>query len=346
MNASSTPYRVPSWLLSLLLVFFLTSAQASDPPDRLQIIQITDTHVCNLKSYHPVFVTARQHFGNGVPALRTFLQTVPRELQADAVVITGDLIDYFEAETEGGETLATQIEQFYPLYDLSPVPLLLTLGNHDVASYWISDEDESIGNFQLNSVKARAVWIRNFHCFQQGTYYSRDYEVGTTKFRLIFLDNGYSLDPGGQILDRPQLDWLNHKVSEAGDDPVVLFCHKYLPVGDKNGDGVFFRKQALEWPDAQDCETGLLRTLNEKPNIKAIFVGHGHKNVIETIEFPRGHKVVQSEVGAFAYDSNNWRLLQFKEDSIAISLSGSTETELSISLQTRPIEGGSAETSN
>ena len=337
-------FRVLGLQLSILLACFPALVQADDSLDALNVIQISDTHICNLNSYHPLFVESRRHYGNSVPALRTFLETVPRNLDADAVVITGDLIDYFEAETSDGEMLATQIEQFYPLYESSPVPLFLTLGNHDIASYWIREEDASKADFQLNAVQARAVWIRNFHCFQQGTYYSRDYVIGTRRFHFLFLDNGYSLDGEGEILDKPQLDWLNHQVGETGDDPVVLFLHKYLPVGDKNGDGVFFGKAALDWPDERSCEKGFLRTLNEGRNIIAMFVGHGHKNVIERIDFPSAHGVIQSQTSAFPRDKNNWRLLQFKEDEIIISLPGSTQTELTISLQTESNEQGKDET--
>ena len=113
---------------------------------------------------------------------------------------------------------------------------------------------------------------------------------------------------------------------DLGEDPVVLFLHKYLPVGDKNGDGIAFGKAELSWPDEASCGNGLLRMLNERQNIVAMFVGHGHKNVIEVIEFPSGHQVIQSDPG-------NWRLLEFGEREIVISFSGSTQAEFRIPLQ-------------
>ncbi len=332
MTIQTARWRLRWFSLAVLLTGSLALAKTENSQAVLNVIQISDTHICNLNGYHPLFVKSRGHYGNGVPALRSFLKTVPTDLDADFVVITGDLIDYYDAETSGGAMLATQIEQFYPIYHFSPVPIFLTLGNHDIASYWIREEDGSKVDFQLSAVEARAVWIRNFQCFQLGTYYSRDVLVGTRRFRLLFLDNGYTLSNAEAILDNPQLDWLSHQVIEAENDLVVLFLHKYLPVGDKNRDAMFFGKAALDWPREKSCEKGFLRLLNEKRNIVAMFVGHGHKNVVETIELPSGHKVVQTETGAFARDPNNWRLLRFRENEIVISRPGKTDSELRISL--------------
>lgn len=313
MEKISGRHRLAGFQLLVLIAFVLVPALAGQAPGALKVIQISDTHICNLEGYHAQFAESRQHYGSGAAPLRNFLETVPRNLGADAVVITGDLVDYYDAETSDGQMLAAQIEQFYPLYDSSPVPVLLALGNHDIASYWIREADGSKEETQVKAVKARAAWIRNYSCFQQGTYYSRDYRVAGKRFRFLFLDNGYSLKSEGAILDKTQLDWLNYQVSEAGDDPVILFSHKYLPVGDKNGDGVAFGKADTSWPDEASCRNGLLKTLNERHNIVAMFVGHGHKNVIEVIEFPSGHQVVQSETGAFARDpaiGDCWSLMR------------------------------------
>jgi 3',5'-cyclic AMP phosphodiesterase CpdA len=325
-------YRV---LILSLLCFSIGFAQSS--VDTLKILHISDTHLCNLDNYQPKFIHARKHYGNGVKPLKTFFNTIPKKQEADAVIITGDIIDFYEAKTPDGEFLATQIEQFYPLFNLCPIPLYMTLGNHDINSYWIAEADTTkrYAQYQLNANKARATWIRNIPCFQNGTYYSRDFRVGTMKYRFIFLDNGYSLRDSARRIDKTQLDWLIHKIKDAGNQPIVLFMHVYLPVGDKNGDGTYFKPNDPDWPDAESCSQGLLKVLNENTTIKAIFVGHGHKNVIEQIDFPSGHNIVQCETGGFSSDPNNWRIIKFTETNIMISRPGNGQLAMGVDFDSK-----------
>ena len=80
--------------------------------------------------------------------------------------------DYFEAETEKGPWLSTQIEQFSSILNQCSVPIFPTLGNHDISSYWI-ENSEGYESFQIYASRARAAWIRNVSSFRNGTYYLR-----------------------------------------------------------------------------------------------------------------------------------------------------------------------------
>jgi len=325
-------YRLNAFLkvicIVVLFIVFPKFNYAQDSPNVLKILLLTDVHTCNLAGYHPAFVSSREHYGNGIEPLTIFLKTQPQKMGADAVVITGDLVDYFEAETEKGPWLATQIEQFSTIYYQCPVPVFLILGNHDIASYWIEGADGK-KSFQINTHKARAAWIRNISCFHDGTYYVRNFKVGATQYHFIFLDNGYSLR-NGSLIDKPQLDWLNYQVKAAGDDPVVIFMHRYLPVADLDGDGIAFNTKSPISINEQACSRGFLKTLNENENIKAIFVGHGHKNVSEEIPFPGGHKVLQTETAAFAQNPNNLRRINFYESKISVYECGEEKVELEL----------------
>ncbi|MBN2411669.1 metallophosphoesterase [candidate division KSB1 bacterium] len=311
-------------ILNFILVLLWSPVKAGT--DTLTVVQITDIHFCNLVGYQPEFIKARQHYGEGKDPLKTFFNMVPQNLKADAVIITGDLIDYYEAETEKGPYLDTQIEQFERLCEDCPVPMFLTLGNHDITSYWIEQPDK-VMSYQIHAQKARACWIRNLASFQDGTYYTRTFHVGQTRYHFIFLDNGYSLG-NGEYLDKPQLDWLNFQVQKAADDPVVIFTHKYLPVRDYNGDGVVFSATTTLDINSEKCSKGFLKTLNENKNIKALFVGHGHNSISELLPFPAGHQILQTETAGFAQDSSNWRLLKFTEDKIIVYSTGQVTTEL------------------
>jgi len=312
-------------MLYVFFIFFWAGADAKE--DTLAVLHISDIHICNLTGYHPDFVKGRQHYGEGVPSFREFLDTVPRSMGADAVVITGDLVDFYEAETEKGPTLGTQIEQLGPMLTHGPVPLFLTLGNHDLGSYWIEKNDRSIKSFQYHAHESRAAWIRNLPCFQEGTYYARQFIVGKTTYRFLFLDNGYSLK-NDFLLDPSQLDWLYHQLQTAADDPVILFMHKYLPVPDLNGDGKVFTEKSTFMINTETCSRGFLNALNGNKNVRALFVGHGHESVSELLSFPAGHQILQTETAAFAKDRHNWRLLQFTENEIIVHSTGERKIEL------------------
>ena len=323
-------------LFSLFYFMFLLDipiAMNAPKSDSLSVLLMSDTHICNLNGYHPQFEKSRQHYGNGIEPLENFLSTKPDSLNVDAVVITGDLIDYYEAETYSDRLLATQIEQFTPIANLCPVPLYLTLGNHDIASYWIVESDSSKENFQINAHKARAAWIRNIPCFQNGTYYARSFKVGDINYRFLFLDNGYSLNDNGRWLDKVQLDWLNYQLKNTGGDPVIIFMHKYLPVADENNDGIVFSTKWNLTIDKETCSKGFLKILNDNKNIKALFVGHGHRNVSENILLPNGHKIMQIETGGFAQNTKNWRLLKFTRDNLFISSPGGENIEKVIKIK-------------
>ena len=209
--------------------------------------------------------------------------------------------------------------------------MYLTLGNHDIATYWINDSTEK-EQFQLDAQRARAAWIRNISCFREGTYYSRSFDVNGTTLHFIFLDNGYSLG-NGSYLDKTQLDWLEGQVKQFADEPTIIFMHKYLPAADLNGDGIVFsKKQTLSLND-QTCSGGFLKILNENKNIKAMFCGHGHKNVSEWLSFPSGHKILQTETAGFARDSKEWRLIKFTADEIIVCSPGGHKKENVINIK-------------
>ncbi len=269
----------------------------------------------------------------GIDSLERFFDSIPRQAKADAVVITGDVLDMFEGETKSHQLLANQIEQFRSLYDKCPVPLYLTLGNHDLTKYIVRDIDSSVVESQTSAERARASWIRNIPCFHDGTYYTKVFQVGKANYHFVFLDNGYSLHDGGRVIDKVQLDWLQEQVANAGSEPIILFFHIYFSVGDINGDGIFFKENgSTHWPSEKQCSEGFLKILNDKRNIKAMVVGHGHSNVFEGIHFPGGHTIYQIETGSVTEGSMNWRLFQCTENGIVVSRPGSRKTELTIDL--------------
>jgi 3',5'-cyclic AMP phosphodiesterase CpdA len=320
--------------MTFLAALLASSGYCQAPPDTLTILHTSDLHILyNLDECHPLLPAKHFVVRGGIDSVEAFFNSIPRQVNADAVIFTGDVLDMFEGETRSHNLLANQVEQLRTLLDKCPVPLLLTLGNHDLTSYVVHDGDSSIVESQTCADRARACWIRNISCFRDGTYYSRVFPVGKTNYHFVFLDNGYSLHDGGRVIDKAQFDWLKEQVPNAGREPIVLFFHIYFSVGDINGDGIYFKKNGqLDWPTAKQCSEGFLKLVNENKNIKAMVVGHGHSNVFEGIRFPAGQTVYQVETGSVTEGSQNWRLFQFTENRILVTHQGSRQAEITIDL--------------
>jgi hypothetical protein len=302
--------------------------------DTLNILHTSDIHTLfKVDEFNPVIADVHRHNSTNTDSVRLFFQTVPKQMKADAVVITGDLVDIYEGESTSHTMLSAQIEQFKALVDRCPVPLYLTLGNHDITSYSVNSVEHKIVESQTCADRARASWIRNIPCFSNGTYYAKEFTVGRTKYHLIFLDNGYSLHDGGRVIDKTQFDWLKEQVAIAGSEPIILFFHIYFSVGDLNGDGIFFKENGpMDWPTAKQCSEGLLKLVNENKNIKAMVVGHGHTDIFEGIRFPSGHKVYQIETGSVSEGASDWRLFQLTQNSIVVHHPGTMKVEIKIDL--------------
>ncbi len=313
-------------ILLLLLPPTIFSQKKSEP---VSFIQLTDTHICNLEGYDSTFVRKRQHYGQGVEPLMNFFATVPGKFQSDFVVITGDMVDFFEAETASGELEGTQIEQFIDILRLSEIPCYLSLGNHDIGSYPVTKASYN----QYNAVKARANWTRNTDCFEEGTYYSKTMQVENTTYRLIFLDNAYyrpdrNRNETPYIIDQMQLLWLDNEMKKSEDDVEILFMHMPLTGGVKVGEA------KSESPDQvmADTSCALYKVLKQNSSASLIFAGHRHQNAIHEFEISDDYTLTQVQTGAFARDPGNWRHIQLSAEQIVISLAGEENPEVVIPL--------------
>lgn len=321
-------------MISVFSLLILTVFKATaGSPDTVSFIHLTDLHFCNLTGYHPVFSAKRQHYGEGLGPMMNFLSSVPDDLSSDFVVITGDMIDYYEAETVSGDMLDTEIEQFVEHLDICNVPVYLTLGNHDISSYYVNS-GETYTSHMFNAGRARAAWIRNTACFRNGTYYSRIFQVDTTSFRLIFLDNAYkSTDRSNSrpyLIDQYQLLWLDNQLKESDSDVEIIFTH--MPLMDESEPDPSETVKLINI-NPVDAATGLAGVLNKIPSARLILSGHKHRNSVYNYQFPNNYILPQVETGAFARDENNWRLIQLTAENIIISYPGKIKTQYVIPLR-------------
>jgi len=332
------PTRVlPIFHILALSVFLMAACSRTEPTaqqkDSFRILHLSDTHVCQLAGARPQLVEKRQRYDKDFESLYRVLTVLPEQVRADAVAITGDLVDSWEIESAEGNLRTNQVDRFAAAASPVRIPLWLTLGNHDIRTHAVSQRIESRkGNpstLQPHAEAARAAWTRWMPCFRDGTYYFKDIQVGQTPWRLYFLDDGYYLDddPIGNLWDVAQLYWLENELDKTPDRKAILFFHIPLPMDDTNGDGIRFRKPPEGWPFADSYQKGIFKILNEHPSVVAAFVGHNHENIIEDFALPAGHRLTQVETGAFALKTDNWRVIELRERELSISKPGSTDAE-------------------
>lgn len=288
--------------------------------DTLSFIHITDIHhIYNSADYYFEFIQKRlKHFNNDKHTLIKFLETVELTKKADFIAVTGDLIDFYEAETNYDELLGIQIEQFGQLINFTTnTKLYFTLGNHDIASY------PKKGFHQNNSAIARIQWMKNIPAFVNGTYYSRIYKVGETTYRLIFLDNSYLSQNFRDrtqcqfVIDKPQLDWLKYQLNQSSEDKEIIFMHIPIPIQeDTNG----FVKESYEkylHSTKTNSFLDVIKNTNSS-SLQLIIAGHRHIDLISKFNFNNNFNFIQVMTSAFGHDENNWRLFQLTESEIII----------------------------
>lgn len=305
-------------LLFLGGIFFKTArAQSSDT---LSFLHITDTHlIFNPDGYLDDLIDNRKlkHYDEGERRLREFFQTIPEKANCDIVTLTGDLVDFFEAETAQGEILGLQQEQFAQLIGEYHLSIYLTLGNHDIFSFsWEGDRLKHNQNF---SGRSRAAWVRNVPCFKNGTYYSEVFQVGQTAYRLIFLDDSFyqflrNDSTNVPYIDKAQLYWLNNQLEASEDDVEIILMH--IPL-------INTKKHRL-------ATNELYNALSTRASCKLILAGHQHKNTVKTFSSVGDNKIVQVQTGALVWGEENWRKVSLTEKNILVSLPGKLENELII----------------
>lgn len=329
-------------ILSGIFLFFFIPTRVSAQSDTLSFLHISDIHLIfnfdivqkdlandrlgwrSSQENSVISATGQKelvndcgHYGLGVVPFDRFLQKISRENKIDFVAITGDLVDFYEGEAQNNGILGSQVEQFSQLINKNNIPVYATLGNHDITQY--SWKNRRIST-QSEAERARATWIRNVPCFQNGAYYSRIYNVGKTCYRLIFLDDGFDLfDIKGDFeipyIDKAQQDWLKSQFAASDDDIEIIFMH--IPLGQ----GV---------SDVQ--ENCIYSVINGNSTLKAIFAGHHHQNVVTLFESDKNH-FYQIQTAAFAISPAAWRLVYLTEDNIVVTSPSKNDIEFKIKIQ-------------
>jgi 3',5'-cyclic AMP phosphodiesterase CpdA len=282
----------------VLLGGFAAGQQSSG----VEFIHVSDTHVIDLKGFAAPLAKAREHFANSERRLAALLAGVGRPSTASFVLITGDLIDGFSFAGSGGSTVRGQVDAFRRATAKSPIPLFLTLGNHDIQHYGVAPDGVKVVGDQSVAGAARAAWVQSADCFREGTYYEFTKRAGTTRYVFLMLDNGYS---AAGATERPpvgmsheQLNWLRSRALANRDAVIILAMH--IPIG----------KDATS--------TAIAGAMSSAPNIALILAGHNHRDQIDDAVGLGASTAVQVRTASLGYGAQNWRRIRLLPDRIEV----------------------------
>jgi 3',5'-cyclic AMP phosphodiesterase CpdA len=245
---------------------------------KFRVVQITDSHVKNeLSASHS----------------RAVLERIARDEKPDLIFHTGDVI--MDALDTGKEDVGKQWALWKQITAGFNVPIKYTLGNHDV---WWNKPDASEPLFGKS-------WA-----LQELGMPKRYYSLAAGGWKFIFLD---SIQPhettkysGG--IDREQMDWLTHELTETSASTPVLLC-SHIPVlsaaifdlSEKEKD-VWQVSGSLMHSDSHEVQS-LFRTF---PNVHACLSGHLH--LLDTVRYDK----IQY-MGCGAVCANWWKTTSFHQ---------------------------------
>ncbi|XP_044471906.1 probable inactive purple acid phosphatase 28 isoform X2 [Mangifera indica] len=221
-----------------------------------------------------------------------FLKRMIEDEKPDFIAFNGDNI-FGASTTDAAESM---MKAFGPAME-SGLPWAAVLGNHDQEStmnreelmYFISLMDYSVAqtNPAKESMKENIDGFGNYDLNVYGPPGS--HLANSSLLNLFFLDSGdreivQGVRTYGWIKES-QLHWL-HKVSEGLQDssylpgcqtPALAFFH--IPIPEIRQ--LYYQKITGQFQEAVACSfinTGVLKSFVAMGNVKAVFIGHDHKN--------------------------------------------------------------------
>ena len=200
---------------------------------------------------------------------------------ADFVLVTGDLVGCLFSDDAADYLVGQEnpAEEFKSIMDGLNIPYYVALGNHDYQKGY--DPDIWEGIMTDNILNIEAVWKKVLGI---EPYYSFVHEG--VRFIVLNSNRGAARSAvcSGRIneafctgsFDDLQIEWLEEEMKKT--EPVLLFFHHPLFTDNKIYTWASFSSFLVEGGDAF-----YLSAQTYKNKIKAIFVGHGHSWVSDTL---------------------------------------------------------------
>ncbi|HEB10108.1 MAG TPA: hypothetical protein ENI06_02705 [Spirochaetales bacterium] len=262
----------------ILLLLVLTSCSISAPNRSFSFLIISDTHV-RLPGYpdNPDY-NNQLNIDNLESAVTRINLQYPH---ADFVLVTGDLVGCLFSDDAADYLVGQEnpAEEFKSIMDGLNIPYYVALGNHDYQKGY--DPDIWEGIMTDNILNIEAVWKKVLGI---EPYYSFVHEG--VRFIVLNSNRGAARSAvcSGRIneafctgsFDYLQIEWLEEEMKKT--EPVLLFFHHPLFTDNKIYTWASFSSFLVEGGDAF-----YLSAQTYKDKIKAIFVGHGHSWVSDTL---------------------------------------------------------------
>ncbi len=310
-----------------LLIFSFSELTGQSNNEYIKLLDVSDIHFCRLDQYNTDFANSRKHFGDVFGSLtKLFNEVVPKNF--DAMVVTGDMVDFYEAESLNNMMVSTQIEQFASFLNSvnsANIPVYMTLGNHDVTSYWV--EGGKNKNTQNNFEVAKATWVKNIDCFKNGVNYRVSYNLKNTDYSLYFIDNSFynpsrkdSLDQF--IIDEKNLIWLEDELKKRPTEIAIILMHmplirydskliKYINnIKESNHTNPIVNEINISDETLKKTlrlkENMLLNIVVKNPSVKLIIGGHQHESILTKLNLGKDRALYQVMTGAFGRTKSNW----------------------------------------
>jgi len=160
-------------------------------------------------------------------------RVIARYGDADFCVLAGDLADL--GQPAAYERLKTLLARL-------PIPVHITLGNHDDASNFLS------------------VFGPDF----AATTGKMDKVIDCKGYRVVLLDSSEAGRVDG-VLETSQIDWLSARLAEALDRPVIVIIHH-------NANALHIHSDTIRMLEPDD----FIRALKTHPDIRQVIAGHVH----------------------------------------------------------------------
>ncbi len=256
----------------ILLLLVLTSCSISAPYRAFSFLIISDTHV-RLPDYPD---DANYNNQLNIDNLESAVTRINLQYpHAAFVLVTGDLVGCLFSDNADDYLVGQEnpAEEFKSIMDGLNIPYYVALGNHDYQKGYNQVDREGI--MTDNILNIEAVWKKVLGI---DPYYSFVHEGvrfivlnsnrGTVRSELCPFCTG--------SFDDLQIEWLEEEMEKT--EPCLLFFHHPLFTDNKTYLWAGFSSFLVEEGDAF-----YLSAQTYKDKIKAIFVGHGHSWVSDTL---------------------------------------------------------------
>ncbi|KDO31198.1 hypothetical protein SPRG_03816 [Saprolegnia parasitica CBS 223.65] len=247
----------------------LTARVGPDASLSFTVLQIPDVHFTGDASY-----ACRDVPAHGDPCteanMTAFLTELVAHVSPDLVVFTGDQVENTQLSHDVDE-VKKAIDSYARPFIAASVQWAMVFGNHD--------EGPTMSRREMLAYIASLPFSRTIHGPEtvdgSGNYHLDAQHDARAVFRMYFIDTGVD----GTV--RPsQHSYLRSLAASTADQtvPAILFGHIPIPEYDLQAN-----ESSLVWGKKGEVvsygpQTGLLDTMVQMGDVKAMFVGHDHSN--------------------------------------------------------------------